>query len=250
MKQTLTGRYCLHQMAYWASAAGVISFASAFLLEKGFAPSQVGILLASGNFLSCGLQPLLADRADRTGGSILIRLTAGLTLLCMACFGTIQLLPLPQWLFGVLFLLGIFTFDAMMPLMNSISVSYNRSGRAINYGLCRGIGSLAFSMAALVIGKVMARFGGDWMIWIVVALLAVNMTIILGYPALDQAGVENPPLPVVLCVPSGGNAHGHVPRHDGELLHRDHAPPGRRQRQRGGGVVRCNPGGDPGDGVL
>ena len=61
MKQTLTGRYCLHQMAYWASAAGVISFASAFLLEKGFAPSQVGILLASGNFLSCGLQPLLAD---------------------------------------------------------------------------------------------------------------------------------------------------------------------------------------------
>ena len=36
MKQTLTGRYCLHQMAYWASAAGVISFASAFLLEKGF----------------------------------------------------------------------------------------------------------------------------------------------------------------------------------------------------------------------
>ena len=190
MKQTLTGRYCLHQMAYWASAAGVISFASAFLLEKGFAPSQVGILLASGNFLSCGLQPLLADRADRTGGSILICLTAGLTLLCMACFGTIQLLPLPQWLFGVLFLLGIFTFDAMMPLMNSISVSYNRSGRAINYGLCRGIGSLAFSMAALVIGKVMARFGGDWMIWIVVALLAVNMTIILGYPALDQAGVE------------------------------------------------------------
>ena len=58
-------------MTYWAAAAGVMSFASAFLLAKGFAPSMVGVLLASGNLLSCALQPLLADRADRIGGSIL-----------------------------------------------------------------------------------------------------------------------------------------------------------------------------------
>ena len=54
--KNLTFKYTLQQSAYWAAAAGLISFATAFLLEKGFSPSQVGILLASGNLLSCALQ--------------------------------------------------------------------------------------------------------------------------------------------------------------------------------------------------
>ena len=177
----------LHQCAYWAAAAGVMSFASAFLLEKGFPPSQVGVLLALGNLLSCTLQPILADRADRAGGNILVPMTVGLTGLCILCFGAIQLIPMPMWLFGLLYLLGIFTFDSMMPLMNSISVSCNTSGRTINYGLCRGIGSLAFSFAALAIGEVIARFGGDGMILIVLALLVLNMVVTLGYPKLEKA---------------------------------------------------------------
>ena len=45
-------------MTYWAAAAGIMSFASAFLLAKGFPASQVGVLLAAGNLLSCALQPV------------------------------------------------------------------------------------------------------------------------------------------------------------------------------------------------
>jgi len=190
MKGSLTIRYMLHQMTYWASAAGIMSFASAFLLEKGFPPGQVGVLLAAGNLLSCAVQPLLADRADRARKNILTPMVVALTLLCILCFGAIQLLPMPMWLFGLLYLLGIFTFDAMMPLMNSISVCCNESGRKVNYGLCRGIGSLAFSIAALVIGEVIARFGGDGMILIVLALLVLNMVVTLGYPKLDKVRRE------------------------------------------------------------
>ena len=190
MKRSLTLRYMLHQMAYWAAAAGVMSFASAFLLEKGFPPSQVGVLLAAGNLLSCFLQPVLTDRADRAGRNILIPLSAGLTGLSALCFGALFLLPMPMWLFGLLYLLGIFTFDSMMPLMNSISVCCNACGRKVNYGLCRGIGSLAFSFAALAIGKVIARFGGDGMLLIVLSLLGVNLAVILGYPRLEKVQRE------------------------------------------------------------
>ena len=38
-KRSLTVRYTVHQVTYWASAAGVVSFATAFLLGKGFAPA-------------------------------------------------------------------------------------------------------------------------------------------------------------------------------------------------------------------
>ena len=102
MKKSLTFRYTLHQMTYWAIAAGVVSFATAFLLQKGFAASMVGTLLAAGNLLSCLFQPLLADRADRIGGNVLKWLTVGLTVLSGLCFTAVQLLPLPDVIFGTL----------------------------------------------------------------------------------------------------------------------------------------------------
>lgn len=190
MKKSLTFQYTFHQMAYWATAAGVVSFATAFLLQKGFAASLVGTLLAAGNLLSCAFQPILADRADQIGGNVLKWLTAGLTLISAACFVSIQLLPLPEMAFGLLYLLGVFAFDAMNPLMNALNVSYMTNGYSINYGLSRGLGSLAYAFAALVIGKIMARFGADWMVWISLGLLAVNGVMTVTYPDLNVSVSE------------------------------------------------------------
>lgn len=186
MKKSLTFRYTLHQMTYWAIAAGVVSFATAFLLQKGFAASMVGTLLAAGNLLSCLFQPLLADRADRIGGNVLKWLTVGLTVLSGLCFTAVQLLPLPNVIFGLLYLLGVFFFDAMNPLMNALNVSYTSGGYTINYGFSRGLGSLAYAFSALVIGKIMARFGADWMIWISLALMAANTAMALTYPSVTE----------------------------------------------------------------
>ena len=178
----------MQQCAYWAAAAGVVSFATAFLLEKGFAASQIGILLASGNLLSCGAQPVLAAWADRIGGNIIKWFIAALTAVSMLCFASIELLPLSGLLYGLIYLLGVFAFDAMNPLLNAVSVSYNHSGYKINYGVGRGIGSFAYAVSALVIGKVMAGLGADWMIWICLVLLAANVTVTVSYPSLVDAG--------------------------------------------------------------
>lgn len=183
-KRSLTARYTVHQVTYWASAAGVVSFATAFLLGKGFAPAMVGTLLAAGNLLSCGAQPVLANFADRMGGNVLKWMTAALTGVCVLAFGCVQLLPLPMAVFGGMYLLGVFALDAMMPLMNAVSVAYSENGYRINYGLSRGLGSLGYSVAALVIGELMASRGIDWMIWVSLALLLGNVLVVLGYPAL------------------------------------------------------------------
>ena len=191
MKKSLTLKYTFQQMAYWATGAGIMSFATVFLLEKGFAASQVGILLACGNLLSCGMQPIMAERADRAGGNAIKWLIAGLTCVCIFCFGAVQLLPLSQWLFGFLYLIGVFTFDAMMPLLNAITVVYNENGYKVNYGIGRGIGSFAYAVSALVIGKIMAEFGVDWMIWICLLLLTANVALTLAYPSINvQKQVE------------------------------------------------------------
>lgn len=184
MKKTLTLRYTLQQMAYWAAAAGVMSFASAYLLAKGLSASLVGTLLALGGLLSCAVQPLLADRADRLGGNSLKYMIIALSAAAMVFFGSLILFPVSGAAMGMLYLLGIFSFDAMMPLLNAVSVNYNSAGMKINYGVGRGIGSLAYSFAALGLGRLIADFGEDWMIWAILLLLAANVVISLGYPSV------------------------------------------------------------------
>lgn len=188
-KRSLTMQYTVHQVTYWASVAGVVSFATAFLLGEGFAPAVVGAMLAAGNLLSCAAQPFLANFADRTGGNVLKWLTAALTGVCILCFGCVQVLALPRWLFGVVYVLGVFALDAMMPLMNALSVSYNECGYRINYGVGRGIGSLGYSLSALLIGQLMAKWGNEWMIWVSLGLLVMNVAVVLGYPA-QQGGLR------------------------------------------------------------
>ena len=51
MKRSLTPRYLLHQMTYWGASAGIISFATTFLLDKGLGAALVGLLLFRHNIL-------------------------------------------------------------------------------------------------------------------------------------------------------------------------------------------------------
>jgi len=184
MKKSLTIQYTFHQIAYWATCAGIVSFATAFLLQKGFAASTVGILLAAGNLLSCSFQPVLAQMADRVGGNVLKWMTMTMTMASALCFAFLQLLPMSRGMFALLYLLGIFFYDAMNPLMNALNVSYTTEGYSINYGVSRGLGSLAFAFSALLIGRIMAKFGADWMVRISLGLLAVNAVMAMSYPSL------------------------------------------------------------------
>ena len=186
MKQNLTLRYCLHQCAYWAASAGILTFATTFLLAKGFPASRVGILMACGSILSCVTQPFLASRADRSERCILVPLITGLSAISAGCFALLLLPFLPPALFGVLYLLGVWSFDAMVPLLNSISVYYNERGHNINYGLGRGVGSFAYSLAALGLGYIIKGLGPDWMIYAILVLLPSCIVITLGYPRFRE----------------------------------------------------------------
>ena len=188
-KTTLTIRYCLHQLFHFAAAAGVMSFATTFLLAKGFPAAQVGSVLAAGSILSCLTQPLLAARADRNR-RLLFPLVVGLTVLSGLCFSALLLEGLPAPVFALLYLLGVWTFDSMTPLLNSICVHFIALGVPINYGIARAVGSASYAVAALGLGYLMRELGADSMILFNLMLLLLCMVVTLGYPRRGTAQSE------------------------------------------------------------
>ena len=65
---------CIHG-TYWMYYGVAGSFASAFLLARGYSNAEIGIILAVGNILAVFLQPLIADLADRSKKLSLIGVT-------------------------------------------------------------------------------------------------------------------------------------------------------------------------------
>ena len=75
MKRLLNLEYAGIHGTYWMLYGAVCSFASVFLLGKGYSNADIGIILAVGNVAAVFMQPLLADMADRSKKLSLIGLT-------------------------------------------------------------------------------------------------------------------------------------------------------------------------------
>lgn len=113
------------------------------------------------------MQPLLGDFVDRFHSSVLPKMMAALLLCSLGCFAFIQVFPS-----------GRHTFRAVLCDW--------RVG-----GIGAGVGLLSYSFASLGIGYVIAWLGADWMIWIVLCSLILQIVLVTGYPQIDPDRAGN-----------------------------------------------------------
>lgn len=144
---------------YWMIYAVVSSFASAFLLDKGYSNSELGVILASGSVVAVFLQPFLADFADRTKKISLIGLTQIITVLIMGMLMFCFIIDKASIALSVIFVMVIAWHTTLQPLFNSLTFKLEESGHKINFGVCRAMGSLAYSVLCAVLGTLAEKFG-------------------------------------------------------------------------------------------
>ena len=185
-KKNLTLRYGATQFTYWAASTGAASFAAIYLMDRGLSSGLIGALLAVSGIRSCLSQPVLASVADRAEKMILIPMIAVISVLCMVCYA-VQLIPqVPVLAAGGIYVAALCCSDAMVPLLNALSVACNQAGYEVNYGAARGIGSVASAMASLVLGMIFARMGRVWMMLFLLGFRLLSMLLTVSFPAIEK----------------------------------------------------------------
>ena len=144
---------------YWVIYAVVSSFASVFMLAKGYTNSQIGVTLAAANVLAVIMQPLIADFVDRSKRLDVIGTTEIMTV-CMMVF-TIGMFTFKGGSLGlcVVFVLLIAFHTVLQPLFNSLAFRLEEAGVSINFGIARSVGSLAYSIFVAIFGTIVEHFG-------------------------------------------------------------------------------------------
>ena len=144
---------------YWIIYAVVSSFASVFMLAKGYTNSQIGITLAAANVLAVVMQPLIADFVDRSRRLDVIGTTTIMTV-CMMII-TVGMFTFKGGSLGlcVVFVLLIAFHTVLQPLFNSLAFRLEEAGVSINFGIARSVGSLAYSIFCAVFGTIVDHLG-------------------------------------------------------------------------------------------
>lgn len=182
----LTLRYSITHFTHWAAGTAAVSFATLYLMNRGVSAGMAGTLLALSGLLSCISQPFLAAAADRAKKMVIVNMLIGMSVICCLCF-VLQLIPgLPVLATGIFYMVGIWSSDAMVPILNALSVAYQEAGYEINYGMGRGVGAVASAVSALGVGVIIAKFGTVWMILFLLFFRAAGIFALIGYPKIQK----------------------------------------------------------------
>ena len=206
LKRTLNIGYGGVQAAYWMFYGVSNSFASAFLLPRGYSNTEIGIILAAANVIAVFLQPAMADLADRSRRVSLLGITQLCTVLTMVLEATLFVTERKSAALYVVFIMIVAWQTALQPLINSLCFKLEESGVHINFGMCRSLGSLGYSLLCAFLGTLVEKFGsGVLPISGEAVLFALLIALFVVKSSFDRAVHGNGGVGSESRTPRGGN---------------------------------------------
>lgn len=178
--------YILIHALFWCSYCVSWSYTAVYLYSLGFTSSVAGLVTGIGAILSVALQPVLA---------ILVRKVKSLT-----TKRNIIWLKILTAIVGVFFMSGIvggvwtvvlFTVltcvDASIPsLMSTLAMDYINNSGDLNYGVARGLGSIAYAFCSLAVGFLVSGLGAGFLMILYVIFSVLTVLIVIAFPAANQ----------------------------------------------------------------
>ncbi|MGM9960209.1 MAG: MFS transporter [Allobaculum sp.] len=151
-------KYNLLQALYWTASCALCGFIAIFLQAKGLTNTQIGTVTGGACILNMVLSPVLSTVTSKFNKiSLQGYILAGM-MLTGAAYVLIGYVNVPVLVLMVTYMLTYCLNIAIVPLLASISMNYTAQGHNINFGLARGLGSIAYAISAVVFTQVASIF--------------------------------------------------------------------------------------------
>ncbi len=171
-------------------AMGVhLPFWPLWLEAWGLSAREIGLFIALGmgvRVIAGVAIPALADRLDRRRHTV-----AACLAVSMALFVAHLWIGDKAVLLAVTLALGA-AMAAVGPIAEALGVAAARA-HGFPYAQSRGLGSVGFLAANLVVGGLMLRFGNDLALWWIVACLGAAMLLVMRHPGAGRVKGQVPP---------------------------------------------------------
>ena len=163
------------------------SFASVFLLDRGYTNGQIGMILALGNLVTVVLQPFISDTCDRSKRISIFGVVALITLVMALLMTSLFFFEHsgPGLSLAYIFLIG--WMGVVQPLLTSIKFKIEEYNIFVNFGLCRAFGSFTYAVLCVILGVLVERWGiGAILVTGEFTVIAFGLSIVVMAAALKR----------------------------------------------------------------
>jgi len=173
---------------FWIIFGLMLGVVTVYLQAQGFSNSQIGLILGTVYLASTVLQPALAAIFDRTGKPLRFCLAAAYGVVT-ALTGTLLFLKPAGAALAVNIVLLFALKSALQSSVNSLVQSFELAGTPVNFGLARGVGSLAYGVIVAVAGVALEKVSPLLLPGSYLGLL-VLMILLLALPKMNDCVPE------------------------------------------------------------
>ncbi len=152
-KNSLTPIYSLVQGSFWMSFCLSVCFAAVHLQAIDFSYTEIGLIMAAGNVLGTIVGPALASLSERNPRLNSAWLSRPLCLLRALCLLGLLFFPNYRLPAACLYILYIAVTVAINSMVLKFCVDAEQRKLPLDYGICRGIGSLCFVLLSMGMGR-------------------------------------------------------------------------------------------------
>lgn len=150
--------YALVQSSYWVTYCSIGSFAAIYLTWRGMNNTTIGFTASLYALLAIGIQLVVSDFCDKNLQiPIKYVITALFLLSGAACLAMTFIGNSPFLLIGI-FAVAVALAMSISGYLNAQMVQLNNAGVPAHYGWPRGIGSLAYAIAAAMFGTAAEKY--------------------------------------------------------------------------------------------
>jgi len=186
-------RYTLSNCAYLSSNALALNFSTAYLQARGMSGTQIGAafsLAALGSMVvDLGLSAIVDSRMGITSRHVLMACNAAMVALALA-------MPAVGSAAGIMLVfVGVYgAVLSMQQFSNALAMDILNSGIPINFGIARGLGSVAHIVVTLAMGQLIAARGETRLPWAIAAAGVLSIVAVWRVPPVaDSASRRKPP---------------------------------------------------------
>lgn len=194
-EKNLTPGYSLIQGFFWMNFAAIMGFSSLYLLDCGYSNTQIGMIIATAGIISAVLQPVIATYADRPSSMSVKKIILILSAV-QAVLGILVLLTYHRafMLTGLFYGCLITLLQLLNPLVNSLGMESINQGRHLNFGVARGMGSVAYAIFSYVLGIILAKTGARFVPISIILVFSVMLVSLFLFPfeKSDRKSVKTP----------------------------------------------------------
>lgn len=150
--------YTLLQGMYWASYCTLVSFCAVYLQYRGLSNTDVGIVTGTGAACSVFGSPWIATLVSKIKNMTVKRLIRFVFLISGFLYLGIMYLPLPKGIMMAGYIVMITLYHSLEPLINAMAMNYVNYGIPVNFGFARGVGSMAYALSSMLLGRIAEVF--------------------------------------------------------------------------------------------